>query len=53
MVVEHETTAPPRQMTAGRAVVEVLKAEGVSAIFGIPGGHVLDIYYPDDPAARL
>ena len=30
--------------TAGRAIVEILRAEGVRAVFGIPGGHVLDIY---------
>ncbi len=30
--------------TAGRAIVEILEAEGVRAVFGIPGGHVLDIY---------
>jgi acetolactate synthase-1/2/3 large subunit len=34
----------PREMTAGRAVVQVLKAEGVRAIYGLPGGHVLPIY---------
>lgn len=32
------------EMTAGRAIVEVLKAEGVKAVYGIPGGHVLPIY---------
>jgi acetolactate synthase-1/2/3 large subunit len=32
------------EMTAGRAIVEVLKAEGVRAVYGIPGGHVLPIY---------
>ncbi|MBI3372989.1 MAG: thiamine pyrophosphate-binding protein [Betaproteobacteria bacterium] len=31
-------------MNAGRAIVEVLKAEGVKAVFGIPGGHTLPIY---------
>lgn len=31
-------------MNAGRAVVEVLKAEGVKFMFGIPGGHTLNIY---------
>ena len=31
-------------MTAGRAIVEVLKAEGMKAVYGIPGGHVLPIY---------
>lgn len=30
--------------TAGRAIVQILEAEGVRAVFGIPGGHVLDIY---------
>lgn len=29
---------------AGKAVVEVLRAEGVRAMFGIPGGHTLAIY---------
>ena len=38
------TAASPRDMTAGRAIVEVLKAEGVKAVYGIPGGHVLPIY---------
>ena len=33
-----------RLMTAGHAIVEVLKAEGVRAVYGIPGGHVLPIY---------
>jgi acetolactate synthase I/II/III large subunit len=37
-------TIPQDEMTAGRAIVEVLKAEGVRAIYGIPGGHVLPIY---------
>lgn len=31
-------------MSAGRAIVQVLKAEGVDTIFGIPGGHTLGIY---------
>jgi glyoxylate carboligase len=31
-------------ITAGRAVVDVLKAEGVRLVFGVPGGHVLGIY---------
>jgi acetolactate synthase-1/2/3 large subunit len=30
--------------TAGRAIVDVLKAEGVRHVFGLPGGHVLSIY---------
>ena len=31
-------------MQAGRAIVDVLKAEGVRFVFGLPGGHVLGIY---------
>lgn len=31
-------------IAAGRAVVDVLKAEGVRLVFGMPGGHVLGIY---------
>jgi acetolactate synthase-1/2/3 large subunit len=31
-------------ITTGQAVVEVLKAEGVKFVFGMPGGHVLGIY---------
>ena len=32
------------EVSAGRAIVDVLKAEGVKAVFGIPGGHTLGIY---------
>jgi acetolactate synthase-1/2/3 large subunit len=31
-------------MTGGRAIVEILKVEGVRTVYGIPGGHVLPIY---------
>ncbi|WP_307849742.1 thiamine pyrophosphate-binding protein [Qaidamihabitans albus] len=31
-------------ISAGRAVVHALEAEGVSHVFGMPGGHVLGIY---------
>jgi acetolactate synthase-1/2/3 large subunit len=31
-------------ITAGRAIVDVLAAEGVRHVFGLPGGHVLSIY---------
>ena len=31
-------------ITAGRAIVDVLRAEGVRHVFGLPGGHVLGIY---------
>ena len=40
-----QAVSPMRDnMTAGRAVIEVLKAEGVRAVYGIPGGHVTAIY---------
>lgn len=31
-------------INAGRAVVDVLMAEGVRFVFGLPGGHVLSVY---------
>ena len=31
-------------ITAGRSIVDVLAAEGVRQVFGLPGGHVLAIY---------
>ncbi|WP_439487099.1 thiamine pyrophosphate-binding protein [Blastomonas fulva] len=31
-------------MDAGQAIVEIMKAEGVSTVFGLPGGHVLKVY---------
>lgn len=31
-------------LTAGLAIGEIFKAEGVKAVFGLPGGHVLQIY---------
>ena len=34
----------PRTMTGGEAMVEVLKAEGVEYVFGLPGGHTLGFY---------
>jgi acetolactate synthase-1/2/3 large subunit len=37
----------PPAMTAtpvGRAIVDALEAEGVTTVFGIPGGHILPIY---------
>lgn len=30
--------------SAGQAIVEVLRAEGVKHVFGLPGGHVIGIY---------
>ena len=32
------------EMTAGQAIVKVLEAEGVTKIFGLPGGHILAVY---------
>lgn len=32
--------------TAGRAVLETLRAYGISTIFGIPGTHNLELYRP-------
>jgi len=32
------------KLSAGRAVVEVLRAEGVRYVFGMPGGHTIGIY---------
>ena len=31
-------------INAGQAIVEVLKAEGVKFMFGLPGGHTIPIY---------
>jgi acetolactate synthase I/II/III large subunit len=31
-------------MTGGKAVVEILRAEGVRCVFGLPGGHTIYIY---------
>lgn len=41
-------------VTVGRAIVDVLRAEGVEYIYGIPGGHVLSIYDAlyDEPSIR-
>jgi acetolactate synthase-1/2/3 large subunit len=32
------------KMSAAQAVVEVLKAEGVTTVFGLPGGHTVPLY---------
>ena len=32
------------EIEAGRAVANVLRAEGVRCVFGVPGGHILGIY---------
>lgn len=32
------------KISAGRGIVEILKAEGVKFIFGMPGGHTIGIY---------
>ncbi|MFE7198200.1 thiamine pyrophosphate-binding protein [Microbacterium oxydans] len=42
-----ETTAAEQYAdTAGRAVLETIRAYGVTAIFGIPGTHNLELYRP-------
>lgn len=40
------TTAEQYADTAGRAVLETIRAYGVTAIFGIPGTHNLEFYRP-------
>src|SRR5215470_18537607 len=32
------------ELTVGRAIVEMWRAEGVRFVFGLPGGHVITIY---------
>jgi acetolactate synthase-1/2/3 large subunit len=39
-----DAVAPVLGRTGGQAVVDALAAGGVEAVFGIPGGHNLDIY---------
>jgi acetolactate synthase-1/2/3 large subunit len=41
-------------VTVGRAIVDVLRAEGVDHVYGLPGGHVLSIYDAlyDEPSIR-
>src|ERR1035437_9934561 len=36
--------ASEKTMTAAEAIVEILKAEGVRCIFGLPGAHTLRLY---------
>lgn len=31
-------------LPAGRVIVEALEAEGITTVFGIPGGHILPVY---------
>jgi acetolactate synthase-1/2/3 large subunit len=44
----------PRTVQVGKAIVNALAAEGVSMIFGMPGGHILPIYDAvlDEPSIR-
>jgi len=42
----HDDTAAPYADTAGRAVLETVRNYGVTAIFGIPGTHNLELYRP-------
>lgn len=44
--ISAHTTARPD--TAGRAVMETIRAYGVDAVFGIPGTHNLELYRPLD-----
>lgn len=32
------------KITAGEAIVRILQAEGVTKVFGLPGGHILNVY---------
>ncbi|SFR70379.1 acetolactate synthase-1/2/3 large subunit [Agromyces sp. CF514] len=41
-----EQLAAPYADTAGRAVLETIRAYGVTAVFGIPGTHNLELYRP-------
>lgn len=43
----------PARRPVGRAVVEALEAEGVSTVFGIPGGHILPIYDAVHASAQI
>ena len=42
------TAEQPFADTAGRAVLETIRAYGVDAVFGIPGTHNLELYRPLD-----
>lgn len=41
-------TAARLEDTAGRAVIETLRAYGIATVFGIPGTHNLELYRPLD-----
>ena len=41
---ETQTTKTPREMTGAQMVVQALKDQGVTTLFGYPGGAVLPIY---------
>lgn len=43
-VSQKTATSPPRMMTGAEIVVEALKEQGVTVMFGYPGGAVLPIY---------
>lgn len=45
-VTPEPETAPDYSDTAGRAVLETIRAYGVDAVFGIPGTHNLELYRP-------
>jgi acetolactate synthase-1/2/3 large subunit len=44
MLAQERDQGAALRTSAGRAIVAILRAEGVRAVFGLPGGHVLDIY---------
>jgi acetolactate synthase-1/2/3 large subunit len=44
MVAPEESGPAMAARTAGRAIVDVLEAEGVDHVYGLPGGHTLGIY---------
>jgi len=58
-LAKQEDSTPPgdgteRVVDVGKAIVAALTAEGVSLVFGMPGGHVLPIYDAilDEPSIR-
>ncbi|MBS0023720.1 thiamine pyrophosphate-binding protein [Microbacterium paraoxydans] len=46
MTTDTTAAAEPYADTAGRAVLETIRGYGVTAVFGIPGTHNLELYRP-------
>ena len=46
MTTDTTAAADPYADTAGRAVLETIRGYGVTAVFGIPGTHNLELYRP-------